>query len=310
MQSTQGALFVVRMYMPMQITGKIIPIEVEVRGVSKSFRREGGGRVEALRDLDLHAPAGSFVSILGPSGSGKSTLLGILAGLDAPDSGTVSLTPQGYPPTAEIGPASPLPIQNPKSAIRNPKLMVGYMPQRDLLLPWRTALDNSTVGLEVAGLSPAQARRRVLPLFREFGLEGFAHSYPSQLSGGMRQRVSFLRSAVLERGLMLLDEPFGALDALTRANMHEWLISASERMGSTFLLVTHDVDEAILLSDRVYVLSPRPGRVIGRVEIEIERPRALDSLNDERFAHYRKLLLDTLRSSGALELGARAGGAR
>jgi ABC-type nitrate/sulfonate/bicarbonate transport system ATPase subunit len=198
---------------------------------------------------------------------------------------------------------------NPKSEIRNPKLAVGYMPQRDLLLPWRTALDNATVGLEVAGLPREEARRRVLPLMDEFGLEGFAGSYPSQLSGGMRQRVSFLRSAVLARGLMLLDEPFGALDALTRANMHEWLLEASERMGSTFLLVTHDVDEAILLSDRVYVLSPRPGRVIGQVDIEIERPRSLESLNDERFARYRTRLLGLLRSSGGLDLRERAGGA-
>ena len=142
----------------------------------------------------------------------------------------------------------------------------------------------------------------MLPLFRDFGLDGFADSYPSQLSGGMRQRVSFLRSAVLERGLMLLDEPFGALDALTRANMHEWLMSASERMGSTFLLVTHDVDEAILLSDRVYVLSPRPGHVVRQVEIEIERPRSLLSVGEQRFVVYRRQLLDALRSSGGLDL--------
>jgi ABC-type nitrate/sulfonate/bicarbonate transport system ATPase subunit len=288
----------------MQVADKIIPIAVEAVGVSKSFPREGGGRVEALRDLTLHAPAGSFVSILGPSGSGKSTLLGILAGLDAPDSGTVSLTPAN-----EVLSSTRQPKPNPKSEIRNPKLAVGYMPQRDLLLPWRTALDNATVGLEVAGLPREEARRRVLPLMDEFGLEGFAGSYPSQLSGGMRQRVSFLRSAVLARGLMLLDEPFGALDALTRANMHEWLLEASERMGSTFLLVTHDVDEAILLSDRVYVLSPRPGRVIGQVDIEIERPRSLESLNDERFARYRTRLLGLLRSSGGLDLRERAGGA-
>ena len=280
-----------------------------MRGVSKSFRREGGGRVEALRDLDLHVPAGSFVSILGPSGSGKSTLLGILAGLDAPDSGTVQLLPRGriLNEGGHVGP----PLQsNPQPAIRNPQLAVGYMPQRDLLLPWRTALDNAAIGLEVAGMPKERARARVLPLLDEFGLAGFAGSYPPQLSGGMRQRVSFLRSAVLERGLMLLDEPFGALDALTRASMHEWLLAASERMGSTFLLVTHDVEEAILLSDRVYVLSPRPGSVVGWLDVAIPRPRSLDSLNDERFARYRRQLLDMLRSSGALELARSAGGAR
>lgn len=274
--------------------------------MSKWFRREGGGRVEALRDLDLHVPAGSFVSILGPSGSGKSTLLGILAGLDAPDNGIVQLTPKGEV-SQRVGPSRPSTIHLPPST---PHSAVGYMPQRDLLLPWRTALDNATVGLEVAGMPKAQARERVLPLFEEFGLSGFAGSYPAQLSGGMRQRVSFLRSAVLERGLMLLDEPFGALDALTRASMHEWLLAASERMGSTFLLVTHDVDEAILLSDRVYVLSPRPGRVVASVDVEIPRPRSLASLGDARFAEYRLQLLDTLRSSGGLDLAGTAGGPR
>lgn len=272
-----------------QISNNIIPIEVTVQDVSKSFRREWGGSVEALRDLNLSAPAGSFVSILGPSGSGKSTLLSILASLDTPDTGTVHLTTKGSL------------TQNAQPATRDAQL-VGYMPQRDLLLPWRNALDNATVGLEVAGFSKAKARERILPLFHDFGLGGFASSYPFQLSGGMRQRVSFLRSAVLERGLMLLDEPFGALDALTRANMHEWLLLASERMGSTFLLVTHDVDEAILLSDRVYVLSPRPGHVVLQLEIEIERPRTLLSTGDPRFAEYRHQLLDALRSSGGLDL--------
>ncbi len=272
-----------------------------MRGVSKSFRREGGGRVQAIRDLDLYVPAGSFTSILGPSGSGKSTLLGILAGLDVTDSGTVTLTPYRSPvATADL-------VPNPKSKIRNPKSAVGYMPQRDLLLPWRSALDNAAVGLEVEGVSKPQARERVLPLFRELGLEGFANSYPSQLSGGMRQRVSFIRSAILERGLMLMDEPFGALDALTRAGMHEWLIAASARMGSTFILVTHDVDEAILLSDTVYVLSPRPGHVVARVNIEIERPRSLASLSDERFSGYRQRLLNILKSSGGLDSTERVG---
>ena len=239
--------------------------------------------IHALADLTLDVAAGSFVSILGPSGSGKSTLLGILAGLDKPDSGQVTLTDLGAQQT---------------SGERRPA--IGYMPQHDLLLPWRSALDNATVGLEVAGLPRAQARKRVLPLFQEFGLEGFTASYPNALSGGMRQRVSFLRSAVLERGLMLLDEPFGALDALTRASMHEWLLGAAERMGSTFILVTHDVEEAVLLSDKVYVLSPRPGTVVASVDIDLPAPRSLSSLEDARFADYRRHLLDVLRSTGGL----------
>jgi ABC-type nitrate/sulfonate/bicarbonate transport system ATPase subunit len=265
-------------------TEQVAPVEVLARGISKSFQRDGGP-IQALRDLDLHVPAGRFASILGPSGSGKSTLLGILAGLDRPDSGEVKLLQAGAD---------------------NAQLHVGYMPQRDLLLPWRSALDNATVALEVSGIDKRVARERVLPLFAEFGLSGFAASYPSELSGGMRQRVSFLRSAVLARGLMLLDEPFGALDALTRASMHEWLLGASARMGSTFVLVTHDVDEAILLSDIVYVLSPRPGRVVGEIKVDLPRPRSLDSASDERFSSYRKQLLDLLRATGGLAMAEEA----
>ncbi|HST05985.1 MAG TPA: ABC transporter ATP-binding protein [Chloroflexia bacterium] len=273
----------------MDTISKIVPIEVHVQNVSKSFPVEGGRSVQALQNLDLDVQAGSFVSILGPSGSGKSTLLGILAGLDKQDSGAVSLrTPDGSLPSSSHA-------------------AIGYMPQHDLLLPWRNALDNATVGLEVAGTARAVARARVLPLFREFGLEGFSASYPNELSGGMRQRVSFLRSAVLERGLMLLDEPFGALDALTRASMHEWLLAAAQRMGSTFILVTHDVEEAILLSDKVYILSPRPGTVVAGVDIDLPAPRSLATLEDERFAVYRRSLLDTLRATGGLVVtGARA----
>ncbi|HYP20087.1 MAG TPA: ABC transporter ATP-binding protein, partial [Chloroflexia bacterium] len=245
--------------------------------------QRNGGRLEVLRDLHMHVPAGSFVSILGPSGSGKSTLLGILAGLDREDTGTVSLWPEAArePLGERLG-------------------RVGYMPQRDLLLPWRTALDNTTVALEVGGLSKRDARARALPRFGEFGLAGFAGSYPHELSGGMRQRVSFLRSAVTSHGLMLLDEPFGALDALTRGGMQEWLLESAAHMQSTFLLVTHDVDEAVLLSDRVYVLSPRPGTIVRMVDVDLARPRTPDAIYEEAFAAYRRELLGALRAAGGL----------
>jgi ABC-type nitrate/sulfonate/bicarbonate transport system ATPase subunit len=268
----------------MNSIGKIVPVAVQVQHLTKSFPVEGAMPIRALSDLTLDVKAGSFVSILGPSGSGKSTLLGILAGLDKPDSGQVSLTEPG--------------AQEQTSEQRRPA--IGYMPQHDLLLPWRSALDNATVGLEVAGVPRIEARERVLPLFNEFGLGGFTASYPNELSGGMRQRVSFLRSAVLERGLMLLDEPFGALDALTRASMHEWLLAAAERMGSTFILVTHDVEEAVLLSDKVYVLSPRPGTVVASVDIELPAPRSLSTLEDAQFTGYRRSLLEVLRTTGGL----------
>ncbi len=243
-----------------------------------------------LRDINIHVPAGGFVTVLGPSGSGKSTLLGILAGLEQPDTGKVTLTSS----------ESTTPLTQPLGQI-------GYMPQRDLLLPWRTALDNAIAGLEVRGVSRAEAHARALPLFNEFGLSGFARSYPHELSGGMRQRVSFLRSALMSRGLMLLDEPFGGLDAITRASMQEWLLDAAAHLRSTFILVTHDVDEAIVLSDRVYVLTPRPATVVGSLEIDIPRPRSVDSIQDERFANYRKQLLQMLRASGSMTL---VGGSR
>ena len=260
------------------------PIEVRIEGLTKSFPKEGG-RLQVLRDINIHVPAGGFVTVLGPSGSGKSTLLGILAGLEQPDAGKVTLT------SSEAG----IPLAQPLGQI-------GYMPQRDLLLPWRNALDNAVAGLEVRGISHAEAHALALPLFNEFGLSGFAHSYPHELSGGMKQRVSFLRSALMSRGLMLLDEPFGGLDAITRASMQEWLHDAAGRLGSTFILVTHDVDEAITLSDRVYVLSPRPATVVGTLEIDIPRPRSVDTIQDERFASYRRQLLEMLRGSGSMSL--------
>lgn len=257
------------------------PLGVQVNHVSKSFPRNGG-RLEVLRDISFSVPAGSFVSVVGPSGSGKSTLLSILAGLEEPNEGAVRL------------------IEKDGTAIESRLGRVGFMPQRDLLLPWRSALDNATAAVEVRGVPKAEAREMVRPLFEQFGLGGFAANYPHELSGGMRQRVSFLRSAVGTRGLMLLDEPFGALDALTRAAMQEWLLGAAPKLGATFVLVTHDADEAVLLSDRVYVLSPRPGRVVGIVDIELPGPRSLESTVDPRFGEYRARLLESLRAAGGL----------
>jgi putative hydroxymethylpyrimidine transport system ATP-binding protein len=209
--------------------------------------------------------------------------LGILAGLEQPDAGKVTLT-----------------SSESSGQIAEPLGQIGYMPQRDLLLPWRTALDNAIAGLEVRGVPKAEARARALPLFNEFGLTGFARSYPHELSGGMRQRVSFLRSALMSRGLMLLDEPFGGLDAITRASMQEWLMEAADHLRSTFILVTHDVDEAITLSDHVYVLSPRPATVVGSLEVDMPHPRSVELVNNAHFAEQRKRLIGMLRSSGSM----------
>jgi ABC-type nitrate/sulfonate/bicarbonate transport system ATPase subunit len=222
---------------------------LELRGLGKRF-----GDLEVLRDLTLTVPAGELVAILGPSGCGKSTALAILTG------GTEATAGEVLVDGAPVGGAS---------AGR-----FAYMPQSDALLPWRRVVENAALGLEVRGVPRAQARERVRALLPAFGLEGFERSYPFQLSGGMRQRVALLRTVVQECGVLLLDEPFGALDALTRAEMQRWLSSIRERFRSTVLLVTHDVREAVFLADRVYVLSPRPGTVVAELEVPFPRPRA------------------------------------
>ena len=191
----------------------------------------------------LRARANETVAVVGPSGCGKSTLLELVCRLTEPDAGT---------------------IRAPKAAL---------MPQRDGLLPWLSALDNAGLALRVAGRSKAEARQRAHGHFVAFGLEGFETSRPRELSGGMRQRVAFLRTLLAGRPVVCLDEPFGALDALTRLNMQRWLADALEREPRTVLLVTHDVEEAVLLADRIVLLSPRPGRVVATLDVPLERPR-------------------------------------
>jgi NitT/TauT family transport system ATP-binding protein len=211
---------------------------VTVAGVRKAF-----GAVTALDGVSLRAAPREVVAIVGPSGCGKSTLLELVCGLAEPDAGTVSA-----PPAA-------------------------LMPQRDALLPWLSALDNAGLALRVAGASRAQARAAAHEHFAAFGLEGFERARPRELSGGMRQRVAFLRTLLAGRELLCLDEPFGALDALTRTHMQRWLAGALAREPRTVLLVTHDVEEAVLLADRLVLLSPRPGRVIATLDVDLPRPR-------------------------------------
>jgi putative hydroxymethylpyrimidine transport system ATP-binding protein len=208
---------------------------------------------------------GEFVSLVGASGAGKSTLFRLLTGLLKPAGGTVRVL--GAPP----GPGR-----------------VGYMPQRDCLMPWRTALENAAAGLEVQGTPPGEAREKARELFPAFGLEGAEGRYPHQLSGGMRQRVAFLRTVLGGHDVLLLDEPFGALDALTRAQMQQWLLSLWERLAKTVLFITHDAEEAALLSDRVYVLKPS-----GPVEIPIglPRPRNYTMIADPTLIERRSAIL-------------------
>lgn len=205
-----------------------------------------------LDEISMHVAPGEFVSILGPSGAGKSTILQVLTGRTPADGGIVLF--DGKP-------------------LRPDGRHFAFMPQRDALMNWRRIVDNATLGLEVSGLSRKAARARVAPLLAEFGLEGFGEHYPNQLSGGMRQRVALLRTMVQDRKMLLLDEPFGALDALTRVNMQGWLQSMWQQHGWTVLLITHDVREAVALSDRIYILSPRPARVAREIAVPLPRPR-------------------------------------
>jgi NitT/TauT family transport system ATP-binding protein len=214
-----------------------------VNGVALSGVRKAFGEVVALDGVDLRIAAGELVAVVGPSGCGKSTLLELVCGLAGPDLGTVSA-----PPAA-------------------------LMAQRDGLLPWLTALDNAALALRVAGASRSAARAAAHGLFATFGLDGFERARPAALSGGMRQRVAFIRTLLAGRPLLCLDEPFASLDALTRAQAQTWLAEALAREPRTVLLVTHDVEEAVLLADRVVLLSPRPGRVVLELDVALPRPR-------------------------------------
>ena len=201
------------------------------------------GDVVALAGMSLRVAAREVVAVVGPSGCGKSTLLELVCGLQRPDAGRVESDP------------------------------AVLMAQRDLLLPWSSALDNAALPLLVRGVKRARAREQARPLFAQLGLEGFESARPDELSGGMRQRVAFLRTLLAGKPVLALDEPFASLDALTRGQMQEWLTGALEREPRTVLLVTHDVEEAVVLADRVVVMSPRPGRGVAEVLVDLPRPR-------------------------------------
>jgi ABC-type nitrate/sulfonate/bicarbonate transport system ATPase subunit len=226
--------------------------EVHLAGVTRTF-----GGVRALEAVDLDVAAHEIVAVVGPSGCGKTTLLELVCGLQAPDAG----------------------------AVRSDRAVL--MPQRDGLLPWLSAIDNAALAPRLAGASRDRARAQAHPLFAAFGLEGFERARPHELSGGMRQRVAFLRTLLSGKPVLCLDEPFGALDALTRREMQDWLAQALEREPRTVLLVTHDVEEAARLAHRVLVMSPRPGRIVAELtvppsrtdtEVLAVRERALEAL--------------------------------
>ncbi len=230
--------------------------------------------IQVLEDIELHIERGEFISIVGPSGCGKSTLFKIITGLIREYGGEVR-------------------IEGAES--RNYTQPISYMPQKDLLLPWRTLYENARIPLEVAKKPKGENRGRILPLIEEFGLTGFEGAYPHELSGGMRQRGALLRTFLIESDLMLLDEPFGALDAITRMEMQEWLLEVWQKHNHSILFITHDIDEALFLSDRVYVMTGRPGRIELEIVVEEERPRRREILLEERCMEYKREILKVLR---------------
>ena len=256
------------------------PLSLQAQGVSKRFEGRGGA-VQALRQVNLSAREGEFVSIIGPSGCGKSTLFNIFSGVLKPDEGHVYIHDQAV--GGRVG-------------------FTGYMPQKDLLLPWRTVQDNVILGSEVAGVPKQDAVEEALPLLREFGLGGFESAYPHTLSGGMRQRVAFLRTVLYGKDILLLDEPFGALDAMTRSAMQEWLLGVWRRMRQTIIFVTHDVEEAVLLSDHVYVMTARPGQIRKKIAVDLPRPRTYEMLVDRRFLDHKLELLQALHEESEAAL--------
>ncbi len=253
--------------------------KIRIDSVHKSYLIDGTQQ-EVLAGVDLVVNEGEFVSIVGPSGCGKSTLLNIVAGLDQPDSGTVELAEE----------VSGKLLDSASSRLGQ----TGYMQQKDLLLPWRSVLDNTILGLELKGVPKKQAREQALEFTEAFGLSGFEHQYPFALSGGMRQRAAFLRTMLMGQDVVLLDEPFGALDALTRIQMQEWLLQLWESLNKTIVLITHDVEEAVLLSDRVYLMSSRPGRATLTLDVTLPRPRHYGMVTTPEFGSLKSSLMEPL----------------
>ncbi|MGW1737764.1 ABC transporter ATP-binding protein [Nocardia sp. NPDC001965] len=258
---------------------------IVVEALTKSFARPGRRPArQILGGVSFTAQPGEFVSVIGPSGCGKSTVFNMLAGLETPDSGSIRFgTGDGEPAAAHCA----------------------YMPQKDLLFPWRTVLDNTILGLQVHGVAKAEARRRARELFPVFGLSGFEDARPSQLSGGMRQRAALLRTVVQERELLLLDEPFGALDSLTRTEMQSWLQEVWQRYRWMVLMITHDIREAVYLSDRVIVLSARPATVRREVRVDLPRPRELGMITAPEFVVAEQELLEVLHEEARHALAQR-----
>jgi ABC-type nitrate/sulfonate/bicarbonate transport system ATPase subunit len=257
-----------------------MPVKVKLERVGMAFMTPSG-TFRAVAPLDLAIETGRFVSLVGPSGCGKSTLFNVIAGLLQPTEGRVLI--DGEDATGTIG-------------------RVGYMLQKDLLLPWRSVLDNVILGMEIQGKTLHEARERALPLLQRYGLAGFEHLYPNSLSGGMRQRAALLRTLLFDTDVILLDEPFGALDAQTKLQMQEWLMQLWSDFKKTVVFITHDVEEAIYLSDEIHVMGTRPGRILETIPITLPRPRVrTSSLTPEFLAVKERCLALLTTHAPALE---------
>jgi ABC-type nitrate/sulfonate/bicarbonate transport system ATPase subunit len=249
-----------------------MPVKVQLDQVGVSFNTPDG-QFRAVEPLSLGIETGRFVSLVGPSGCGKSTLFNVIAGLLQPTEGRVLI--DGQDATGNIG-------------------RVGYMLQKDLLLPWRTVVDNVILGMEIQGVPRSEARERAMPLLQRYGLAGFERLYPNSLSGGMRQRAALLRTLLFDTDVILLDEPFGALDAQTKLRMQEWLMQLWSDFRKTVVFITHDVDEAIYLSDEIHVMGTRPGRILETIAITLPRPRARTTSLSPEFIAIKEHCLELL----------------
>lgn len=243
--------------------------QLKVEGISKSFDGE-----PVIRDISIELHKGELVSLLGISGGGKTTLFNIIAGLSTPDKGRVVM--DGEDITGRPG-------------------HVSYMLQKDLLFPFCTIEDNVALPLIVKGVKKKEARQMAGKYFEGFGLEGTQKKYPSQLSGGMRQRAALLRTYLFSGSVALLDEPFSALDMLTKQSVHGWYLDVMEQIRLSTLFITHDIDEAVLLSDRIYLLTGKPGTITGEIVIKEPKPRAKDFQVTEAFLEYKRTILNHLR---------------
>ncbi len=243
--------------------------KLEVKNVSKSFDGK-----PVLRSVSVELNQGEIVCLLGVSGGGKTTLFNIISGLLTPDSGQVLL--DGKDVTNQPG-------------------HISYMLQKDLLLPYRTIEDNVALPLLLKGIRKKEARRQVSPMFSQFGIEGTQKKYPTQLSGGMRQRAALLRTYMFSKDVALLDEPFSALDTITKSSMHSWYLDVMEKIRMSTLFITHDIDEAILISDRIYLLSGSPGEITDEIIIREPKPRREDFNLTEEFLEYKRKILSLLR---------------